>query len=150
MPVMQRLIDIVIPWADFVPSELAYVPCNICGSFNYDVRGSLLINAIEFFLVECPKCMLQWRNPLPGDTFLSQLYRAEYFNVPESSYDLRDQVGVPDTIEKDKRFRDDISTKVVQSWIDFGVNPQDGRRLLEIGGGRGYRRKPLSEGDGIP
>ena len=85
--------------------------------------------------------MLLWRNPLPGETFLSQLYGPEYYGVLGNLHELQDQVGVSDTIANDKKFRDDISPKVVQSWIDLGVQPQIGGRpgkLLEIGGGRGY------------
>jgi len=149
MAVPERLLDVRIQWADFVPGEFSYAPCNLCGSFDFKPIESLSINFMEFFLVECRKCSLIWRNPLPGETFLSRLYSEEYFDVPARYPMLKDQVGVPDTDEKERKFRDEISVKVVDSWVDLGVLPYDElgnpRRLLEIGGGRGYLQKAAQQ-----
>ena len=148
-PFPKRLLNAHVNWADFDTKELKYVPCNICGSFDFSILASIVINSIEFFLVECRECNLIWRNPLPGNKFLYSLYTEQYFDTSEMSSLLKEQVGIADTTTTDRIFRDDISAKVVQSWVDLGISPQDPngqlRKLLEIGGGRGYLQKAAKE-----
>jgi len=160
MAFRNRLFEHEVDWAELKPQEFAYVPCNICHSFNFTTLASLLINRAEFSMVRCNECGLIWRNPLPGQTFLYQLYGPRYFNVSQepaasgmnlrhsvgiSTSRLQDQVGIVDKGLADQKFRDDISDEVVRIWMSLGVRPKDisgkKRRLLEIGGGRGYLQR---------
>lgn len=91
-----------------------------------------------------------WRNPLPGVTFSSELYSEKYFSVDKHSPLLVDHVGIRDEGPEARKFRDQISHKVVQTWIDRGIQPwqrNDGtsRQLLEIGGGRGYLQRAATQ-----
>lgn len=118
------------------------MPCLLCGSPNYKSLASLVINWSEFFLVQCERCSLIWRNPMPDGRFLSDLYSEKYFNVAEHSPDLIYQVGIADADEKSHQMRREKTAQEVADWIGRGITPRapDGkqRRLLEIGGGRGY------------
>lgn len=138
----KKPLHVKIPWATLRPEELHYVPCNICGSFDFTALAPLMINEIEFLLVECKNCELIWRNPLPGETFTSSLYTRNYYSVPRA---LRDQVGIADTDLADKQFRDSISAQVVQSWVELGIKSEgplgEPKKLLEIGGGGGHLQK---------
>ena len=156
-----RLFQAEVSWADLKPEEFLYVPCNVCGSFDFKSLASLIINWCEFFLVQCKECGLIWRNPLPGRTFSYSLYSPQYFNVAkqpavftdvESQHHvgvarskLEDQVGIADERPQDREFRDAISDEVVRAWMSRGIQPTDAtgkcRRLLEIGGGRGYLQR---------
>jgi len=156
-----RFFQADVSWADLKSEEFLYVPCNICGSFDFKALASLIINWGEFFLVQCKECGLIWRNPLPGRTFSYSLYSPEYFNVAKQSTaftdveslhhvgiagsKLEDHVGIADVRPQDREFRDAISDEVVRTWISLGVQPTDAtgkrRRLLEIGGGRGYLQR---------
>lgn len=160
MAFRNRLFEQEVDWAELKPQEAVYVPCNICGSFDFASLASLLINRSEFFIVKCNECGLIWRNPLPGQTFLYQLYGPRYFNVAQegtegkkqmrhsvgiSTSKLQDQVGIVDKGQADQKFRHDISDEVVRTWFSLGVRPRDAsgerRKLLEIGGGRGYLQR---------
>lgn len=159
MALRKRLFEHEIDWAELKPQESLYIPCNICGSSNFTTLASLLINRAEFFMVQCNECKLIWRNPLPGQTFLYQLYGPRYFNVAQeateaekrvhhsvgiSTSKLQDQVGIVDRGQADQKFRDDISDEIVRIWMSLGVPPKESgqkRRLLEIGGGRGYLQR---------
>lgn len=149
MPDCSRLLHAHIPWADFEPGEFRQAPCNICGSFRFSTLASLVLNSHEFFIVECDDCGLVWRNPLPGDSFLSALYGQEYFDIAGSCPSLSGQVGIQDSMAQDKAFRDSISARVVQSWVDLGILPRSraGRpnRLLEIGGGTGHLQRAAAD-----
>ena len=138
----KRLLEEEVPWATLRPEEFRDVPCNICGSSDFTIRASLAINKIEFLLVECENCALIWRNPLPGETFISSLYTKDYYRAPSA---LRDHVGIADTEPTDKQFRDWISAQVVKSWVELGIESKgpsgESKKLLEIGGGGGHLQK---------
>lgn len=160
MAFRKRLFEAEVDWAELKPQEFSYVPCNICGSFDFTTLASFLINRTEFFMVKCNECGLIWRNPLPGQRFLYSLYGPKYFDIAQesgkaetrlhhsvgiSACKLQDHVGIVDKGSKDRRFRDKISDEVVRIWISLGIRPADvsgsRRRLLEVGGGRGYLQR---------
>ncbi len=140
-----RLLDISIPWASLNQHELRHAPCNVCGTFDFRPIASLVMNSTESFLVECPTCELIWRNPLPGAGFLDQLYGPEYYAVSDKYPQLAGQVGIADTASTDREFRDNISARVVESWVELGIRPTGlggaSKRMLELGGGRGYLQR---------
>lgn len=145
-----RILSAKVNWAELNPREFTHSACNICGIPHSETLASIVINWAEFFLVKCTMCDLIWRNPLPGHTFLRELYSEKYFNVEEHSPEISDQVGIADTNPIDQERRNRISRMVVQTWINnFHVTPKDssGRsnRFLEIGGGRGYLQRIASE-----
>jgi SAM-dependent methyltransferase len=142
-------IRIKIPWAPLNPSQFHYLPCPICGTFQYSVIKSLVINFSEFFIVICSQCGMKWRNPIPDEEFLVDLYGPRYF---EGRYDgiLNKQVGIGDSTDQDKQMRIMRTEEELSRWIDLAasdpqyacLSPRDSyekpRRFLEIGGGRGY------------
>jgi SAM-dependent methyltransferase len=141
-PLPPRLLEADVNWAPLKPEEFQWMPCLLCGSPNYKSLASMVINWSEFFLVQCDRCNLIWRNPMPDGRFLSDLYSEKYFNVAEHSPDLIYQVGIADADEKSHQMRREKTAQEVEDWIARGITPRtaDGqqRRLLEIGGGRGY------------
>lgn len=150
MPTFSRILDATVSWAKLDPTELRYVPCNICGTFDYETIGSMVISRTEFFLCRCKGCGMMWRTPLPGQSFSHELYSELYFSVNQHSPTLVDHVGIRDSGSETRGFRDRISQQVVQTWIDRGIQPwhrKDGspRRLLEIGGGRGYLQQAAAK-----
>lgn len=142
MPYPKRILDVDVTWTELRLQEITYIPCNICGTFDYEPLASLTINSSEFFLVRCKRCRLIWKTPLPGKTFSYGLYSEKYFDVIQHSPHLIDQVGIADIKPEARTFRDAISDEVIKTWIRLGVVPKDQagatRKLLEIGGGRGY------------
>ncbi len=149
MKIASRILEAQVSWIQIDPAEFVYTPCNLCSSYNYNVVGTLLINWQEFSLVRCNHCDLIWRNPLPGRTFNRTLYSEDYFKAEKYPDEIRNQVGISDSSERDKNFRNRISRKVVEIWISFGISPRDEngnpRKLLEIGGGRGYLQRAAGE-----
>ena len=149
MAAPERILSAQVPWARLNPSEFTHVPCNVCGCWHDEVLAGLVVNWSEFLLVRCRRCGLIWRNPLPGRTFNETLYDENYFRVDAYGPDIRHQVGIPDHGEDEREFRDRISRKEVETWIKFGFKPKDEsgkpRRLLEIGGGRGYLQQAARE-----
>lgn len=149
MPVPPRLLDATVGWARLNPGEFVSVPCNICGSFEYETIGSILINSFEFFLVRCRQCDIAWRNPLPGQTFYYELYSEHYYCVEDHAPQLADQVGISDSTPETRSFREQISHRVVKTWIDLKIDPfhDNGKpkRFLEIGGGRGYLQRAAAK-----
>jgi SAM-dependent methyltransferase len=149
MEIAHRILEVQVPWAQIDPSEFVYVPCNLCCSYRYNILGALHINWQEFSLVQCNHCDLIWRTPLPGRTFNQTLYSEDYFKAETYHDEIRYQVGISDSSDKDKDFRDRISRKVVETWVSFGISPIDEngnpRKLLEIGGGRGYLQRAAGE-----
>jgi SAM-dependent methyltransferase len=145
----QKVIDVHVPWANFRSDQFIYIPCPMCGSFAYETKATLVINWIEFFIVQCPTCKVSWRNPLPDNTFLTDLYEEEYFEIRKYPQELRNQVGIPDTDEIDQNKRREKTRSEVQDWIDRGILPYDqngiSRKFLEIGGGRGYLQRAAAE-----
>jgi SAM-dependent methyltransferase len=137
-----RIFDVRIPWAELQPSQFRHSPCALCGSSNYVAKVSFVINWSEFHIVQCTSCGLQWRNPIPDTSFLNELYSEKYFDVQAHSPELLEQVGIPDATGTDHRMRMQKTEEEVLRWIDHGIQPiaEDGtpRKLLEIGGGRGY------------
>lgn len=138
----KRILDVRVPWADPQMDQLAYVPCISCGRFDYEVKASLVIGWVEFFIVQCTRCRLMWRNPLPGISFLTDLYTENYFDTSRYPPALVHQVGIADSREIDRAYRREKAEGEVRSWIRRGLDPIDSegrpRKLLEIGGGRGY------------
>lgn len=146
----KSILNAHIPWAELKPEHFSYVPCPICGVFDYKAKASLVINWCEFFIVQCAHCGLMWRNPMPDSGFLMDLYAEEYFNVRQYAQDLVVQVGIPDADEYDQNKRREITQKGVQDWIKVvKITPKDAngnsRKLLEIGGGRGYLQRAATE-----
>jgi len=139
----KRVLCTEVPWVKkFNPKGFVYVPCNICGTFHFETLASIVINIFEFFIVQCPNCSLIWRNPLPDETFLNELYSDQYYKVKEYAPNITSQVGIADSEEVDVKRRDEIAHNEVQSWIMKGITPKDKndqpKKFLEIGGGRGY------------
>jgi SAM-dependent methyltransferase len=145
MSIPPRILAAEVSWADTKAEELVHVPCNICGTFDCDPLASLVLNSTEFFLLRCRRCGLIWRDPLPGKTFSYQLYSERYFDVALHSPALVDQVGIADVRPDARQFRDAISDEVVRIWQSLGLSPLEEtgepRRLLEVGGGRGYLQR---------
>jgi SAM-dependent methyltransferase len=86
---------------------------------------------------------------MPDSGFLTELYSEKYYNVASHSPDLIYQVGIPDSEVADQNKRRAITRHEVKSWEEQGLPPKDGfgerRRLLEIGGGRGYLQLAAAE-----
>ncbi len=144
----KRLFDLRVTWADFRPDEFQYIPCLLCGTFDYVVLTSIVINWAEFYIVQCPHCRVIWRNPIPDSSFLNNLYSEHYYNVKEHSPDLIYQVGIADSHGADQDMRRRKSREEVQRWVQRGIAPTDGNetmRLLEIGGGRGYLQQAAAK-----
>lgn len=141
-PLPPRLFQADVSWATLKPDEFQWLPCFLCGSQTYTTLASMVINWSEFFLVRCDRCSLIWRTPMPDWGFLSDLYSEKYFNVAEHSPSLIYQVGIADADEKSHQMRREKTKQEVEDWIARGITPRDKdgkqRRLLEIGGGRGY------------
>jgi SAM-dependent methyltransferase len=148
MHIPERLFEHRVPWADLQPEKFVDLSCALCGSRNYDVQASIVINWIEFHIVQCSNCSLVWRTPLPDDKFLDDLYSDAYYNVKEHSPDLEYQVGIADSHPADQESRRRKNHTEIQKWIDMGIIPKntDGtaKKLLEIGGGRGYLQMAAS------
>ena len=144
-----RLLNVRIPWADFQPERFTELPCVLCGSRTYEIKASIVINWIEFHLVQCSKCSLIWRTPLPDAAFLNNLYSEAYYNVKEHCPGLEYQVGIADTHPADQEIRRNKSNAEVKKWVNLGIKPTDElgnkRKLLEIGGGRGYLQLAASK-----
>jgi SAM-dependent methyltransferase len=140
----RRICDTQVSWAHLRPEQFAYVPCLLCGSFAYEPRASLVINWVEFFIVKCPRCGLMWRNPMPDPVFLHDLYAPEYFDTRRYPRSLRDQVGIPDATRGEMMRRQKRTEEEVRRWTKYML-ARDGRgrqrKLLEIGGGRGYLQR---------
>lgn len=147
--VIRRILDAYIPWANLRSELCNYIPCPLCGSFAYETKATLVLNWIEFFIVQCPSCKLTWRNPLPDNIFLTDLYEEEYFEIRKYPPELRNQVGIPDNDETDQNKRREKTRVEVQDWMDKGILPYDKnkipRKFLEIGGGRGYLQRAAAE-----
>jgi SAM-dependent methyltransferase len=86
---------------------------------------------------------------MPDSGFLTDLYAENYFNVWKYSPELIDQVGIADTDETDQRIRREKTQQEVRRWIRKGILPNNhdnrSRKLLEIGGGRGYLQLAAQE-----
>ena len=65
-PQHERVFEGHVHWARLKPEEFVWTPCVLCGSPQYEVLASLIINWVEFFIVKCSACGLMWRNPLPN------------------------------------------------------------------------------------
>lgn len=148
-PSRKRILEAHIPWANFRPDQFMHIPCPLCGSFAYETKASLVLNWIEFLIVQCPMCKLTWRNPMPDSTFLTDLYEEEYFDVRKYPPELIDQVGIADTDEADHNIRRQKTREEVRDWMRRGILPRGGnqqpRKFLEIGGGRGYLQRAAAE-----
>lgn len=144
-----RLFQADVSWATLKPDQFQWLPCLLCGSPNYESLASLVINWSEFFLVKCNRCSLVWRTPMPDAGFLSDLYSEKYFNVAEHSPSLIYQVGIADADEASHQMRRERTQQEVQDWIKRGITARDKngsqKRLLEIGGGRGYLQLAAQE-----
>jgi len=144
-----RLFDVKVSWADFKHSEFIYPPCPICGIYQYSSLATVVINFTEFHIVKCPICSLMWRTPLPDSDFLTDLYSEKYYNVRTHSPDLLYQVGIEDFTEKDQKNRREKTQIEVQNWIDMGIKSKNDigetKKMLEIGGGRGYLQLAAKE-----
>lgn len=138
----KRIGNFRVSWADFNPERFWYPPCLLCGSPNYSQLASLVINWSEFFIVECSTCHLIWRTPFPDSAFLNSLYSERYYEVDTHSPEIACQVGIADSEPADQRRRKRKSYDEIQMWSKKGITPKDQtgepRKLLEIGGGRGY------------
>lgn len=145
----ERLLDAQVPWAQLKPEKFHYINCLLCGSSQYVALASLVINWIEFFLVRCPQCGLIWRNPIPDQVFLRDLYSEAYYNVAKYSPELIYQVGIADADINDQNRRRDRTRLEVADWIRRGITCttefNEKRWLLEIGGGRGYLQQAAAE-----
>ena len=145
----RRILDARLSWANFRPEQFVYVPCTLCGSFDYETKASLVINWVEFFIVQCNNCKLTWRNPMPDTGFLRHLYAENYFDVRNYPNPLVDQVGIADTEEADQLIRREKSQQEIRKWIGKGILPNNNdnrsRKLLEIGGGCGYLQRAAEE-----
>lgn len=148
-PVPPRLFQADVTWATLKPDEFQWLPCLLCGSPNHESLASLVINWSEFFIVKCPRCGLIWRTPMPDPGFLSDLYSEKYFNVAEHSPSLIYQVGIADADEQSHLMRRERTQQEVQDWLKRGITSKNEngkqRRLLEIGGGRGYLQLAAQE-----
>lgn len=137
--------ELQVPWARLQPEHFTHPPCPLCGTFKFETRDSLVINWSEFFLVHCTDCGLTWRTPMPDAAFLHDLYSDQYFDVRPYPQNLEHQVGIADATEDDRRRRQLITENEVKDWQTRGILPMsaDGspRKLLEIGGGRGYLQR---------
>ena len=102
-----------------------------------------------FFIVRCNQCGLTWRNPIPDQESLSGLYAAPYYNVANHSPSLVYQVGIADFEEADKERRHQTAHNEVRNWRKLGFSPRTSRgepkKLLEIGGGKGYLQLAADE-----
>jgi SAM-dependent methyltransferase len=133
--VKRVLLDVNIPWLG--PWSLgAHVPCQLCGTFRYYSIGQIIINDRIFFLVHCRDCGLIWKNPMPDEAFLCDLYKPEYFSQDRG--DLHFHVGISDGTPEEHARRAAIGVEEVERWQEKGVIPYKSGALLEIGGGRGY------------
>ncbi|MFK7885937.1 MAG: methyltransferase domain-containing protein [Gammaproteobacteria bacterium] len=143
---VKRLCDVQIPWASLRPEQFQWVHCSICGRSSDSNIASLVINQVEFFLVQCPDCDVVWRNPIPDANFLDDLYADEYYKVDEG---LKFQVGIADNTQQHAVDRQNATHKEVARWIEMGIEPQnkagEPSTLLEIGGGRGYLQRAAEE-----
>ena len=119
----QRKYNFTVPWANLKPDEFTYPPFPFCGQFNYKTTSSFLINWVEFFIVKCKNCDLMWRTPMPDKTFMYDLYSDKYYNVNSHSKDLIYQVGIPDTLESDRRSRKEKCVDEVARWEEKGIEP---------------------------
>jgi len=149
MTSITRLFEAQIEWANLKADECIWIPCMMCGSPTYEAQASLTINWVEFFVVKCSSCGLTWRNPMPNPEFLASLYSDHYYNVLEHAPDLIYQVGIADYKNEDQNRRSEIADNEVRNWQKKGFEPFDvaneQKRLLEIGGGRGYLQRAASE-----
>lgn len=59
MPSCERVFEVQVTWARLKPEEFIWTPCILCGSPHYEPLASLVINWIEFFIVQCSKCRLK-------------------------------------------------------------------------------------------
>jgi SAM-dependent methyltransferase len=146
----ERILNVQVPWANLRPDEFTHVPCPLCGAGDYRVKAALVINWSEFFIVQCPRCRVMWRNPMPDAGFLMDLYDEDYFDVRPYPPGVLLQVGIADTLDADQRRRREITQREVQDWITVRkILPRDAqgnpRKLLEIGGGRGYLQRAAGE-----
>lgn len=145
-----RLLDIKVPWTQIEPNERESVNCAICGSNTAKPIYSIVLNNEEFYLVKCQNDNLIWLNPQPGMTFLKTLYSEAYFQVDKNNEKLLQQVGIKDVTEEDQQYRLQTARNQVMEWQKAGIFPQDiktgqKRRLLEVGGGRGYLQQMAEE-----
>lgn len=146
----KRLVSVTVPWAQLKEEEFVHIPCVLCGTFQFDAIASLVINWTEFFLVQCRNCGLIWRDPLPNQGFLQDLYSDEYYSIANHSPDILYQVGIADSKEEHQAERRRIARMQVQEWADYASmtseNGEGGKRkLLEIGGGRGYLQQAAAD-----
>ena len=145
----KRICEAQVHWAHLKAEQLIWTSCILCGSPNYETLGALVINWIEFFLVQCPTCRLIWRNPLPDPGFLKDLYSEFYYRVAKDSPSLVYQVGIADCERSDQEKRREITRREVCEWKQRGIIPTtpsgERKNLLEIGGGRGYLQQAASE-----
>ncbi len=145
----KRILETTVDWARLKPEEFQWVPCVLCGSFEYTTLASLVINWSEFYLVRCEACDVVWRNPIPDARFLNDLYSEKYYNVATHSPALVYQVGIADWEVPDQNRRRTKTRQEVRRWEERGLTPRDEfnepRHLLEIGGGRGYLQRAAAE-----
>jgi SAM-dependent methyltransferase len=147
-PFPVRILDASVPWAMINPATVRYIPCLLCGLYNYVSLASLLINGTEFFLVRCNTCELIWRTPIPNEEFLQDLYSEEYYRVNNADPELVYQVGIPDTLLADRTLRETMARAEINDWLTRKVLPQKNTeqiKFLEIGGGGGYLQQAAAE-----
>lgn len=106
--------------------------CNLCGKFDFNEIGKVVINAKEFLIVQCKEDGLIWRTPLLPVPLLKEFFAKHYYKSPYPEY-----FGYVNYAKMNDE-RQYLAKKWLKLINDFrNTNDNYKNRLLDIGCGAG-------------